>query len=649
MAPCTSGDMSEPGDLLQKDCFTPRIGKLVEGRVVAVSEQGLQLQLAGQPLPALLPSSALPEAWPQIGDDLEGLLVACVSNGAASVVVPMSAGTDEQQAAQRAQQVAGRGRGRGRGQHGRAAGTSGRVAATEPTPISLACAGEYDSSCNSNGKSPSILSGACVRPHVEFVATPVHAETCTASDVPDSHVHPTYTLQKLLQCRPRPSQDTSQLTSLPATSPCPEEELEPHLLQAVVRGELPPSWWRRCSVRLKRQALLVALRAGQMHAVFAMQPESDQFRQELVCFEPDVAFLEDAMHVLCTDAKLAASTVGSSAGSTAGSGSGKAHPRVPASASEGFSEALFAAALEAWSRRSAGVPRGYEAVAWLLERGAPCNALLPEEPGPEALASRIRGLSLLAELGRSTAAASQKAVAAVAGCLRDPEVKGRRAAAETLAKMGPAAATGAPRAIPRLIRLMQQEKEPLCREAAARALGCFGTEGIEAVAGPEGLGHTDPEVRGLAALALGHAGADAASHAGTLMTWLRPRKTSGANPEVFELGPDAEPRECGQSVEVAGHLRARAAQVLGMMGSALKPDAFAVLAESATTDTDPTVREAAVTALGLLISSSTSSSWEREAAQTALVVALDDPTSSIREAAARAMDHMQYDRLTAHA
>lgn len=464
MAPYASNESPESAEHLQQACCTPRIGDLVEGRVVAVSKEGLQLQLAGQLLPALLPSSALHEAWPCIGDDLEELLVACVLNGAASVVVPMSACADEQQAAPQAYQVtcSGRGRGRGRGQLGRGAGKSGAATASGPTRADLAYTGENNiATRKSNLDNYSILGSACLG--TDTVATPVHDEACRASDVPDTHDHPRYTLQDLLRYRSRQSQDTPQVTSLPSTSPCPEEELEPQLLQAVIHGELPQSWWHRCSVRLKRQALLVALRSGQMHAVFAMQPESDQFRQKLSCFEPDVAFLEDAMHVLCTDAKLAASTAGSPGGSREGRGCEK--NRMPRSGLEGPSEAVSAAALEAWSMRGSGAPMGYAAVAWLLERGAPCDALLPEEPGAEAFASRIRGLSLLAELGPSVASSSPKAVASVAGCLRDPEVKGRRAAAEALAKMGVAAARGAPRAIPRLIRLMQQEKDPLCREA----------------------------------------------------------------------------------------------------------------------------------------------------------------------------------------
>eukprot|EP00913_Durusdinium_trenchii_P009299 g8738.t1 len=98
----------------------------------------------------------------------------------------------------------------------------------------------------------------------------------------DERVGFMYTKQQLLECRAAVLRDgkTVQLASL---SQCPEEELETTLVRALLAGDLPPAWWSKRTMPLKRQALRVALRVANMQAVYAMQPESLQFREALSC------------------------------------------------------------------------------------------------------------------------------------------------------------------------------------------------------------------------------------------------------------------------------------------------------------------------------------------------------------------------------
>ena len=148
-------------------------------------------------------------------------------------------------------------------------------------------------------------------------------------------------------------------------------------------------------------------------------------------------------------------------------------------------------------------------VAWLLALGVPVAPLLPE--APEALAARLRGLRVLKAFGHELHVAE-----AVAGCLRDPEAAGRRAACEALLAMGGRAAQ-APRAVPRLLRLVQKDVE--LRELAARALGALGATGLEAMEQLGGL-DGDPEVQGLTALAIGSSGVAGDHLADRLMVLL---------------------------------------------------------------------------------------------------------------------------------
>eukprot|EP00435_Cladocopium_sp_Y103_P059395 s401_g21.t1 len=196
---------------------------------------------------------------------------------------------------------------------------------------------------------------------------------------------PSYTKHQLLSFRVA----TTACSGLPKLQPYPEEELESLLHRSILSSELPPPWWSKSSAQLKRSTLQLALRTVNMQAVYAMQPESSQFREALGALDLDAAFLQETLTLLWADVWS-----------------------------------------ETWSDVDAAPPSA-EAVEWLLLRGAPAHILLPEDP--DSLKMRMKGLRLLGHLGPRVAAAS---AAAVAGCLRDPDVKGRRAAAAALAKLG---------------------------------------------------------------------------------------------------------------------------------------------------------------------------------------------------------------------
>ncbi|CAE7211536.1 ODA4 [Symbiodinium sp. CCMP2592] len=385
----------------------------------------------------------------------------------------------------------------------------------------------------------------------------------------------------------------------PQTAPYREEDFEAMLLQALVSGQLPPPWWSRCSAALKRKALLVALRVGSMQAVYAMQPESAAFRAQLQCFEPDGSFLSEAMSGIWDDAERAAATKRTSPSGPAG----------PLKAAAKLEDALQHVSEEG---------RG-SAVAWLLHRGAPVAALLPEEPGPAALGIRLRGLKLLQDLGQQAAPAA----AAVAGCLRDPEVRGRRAAAEALAALE---VTGdvAPRAVPRLRRLLEQEADPQCRVAAAVALGSLGRDGC--LAAEEALWHQDLDVRGLACVAL-----EASKEASTSKVLVRWLQEGGAS----EVSLRARALQA-----LARLLARRAARATrpppaesepGERELALETETLVAVFAVHATDPDAAVREASLLGLGALCRTCESC---RELALPTLAAGLDDSEEAVREAAA---------------
>jgi len=137
----------------------------------------------------------------------------------------------------------------------------------------------------------------------------------------------------------------------------------------------------------------------------------------------------------------------------------------------------------------------------------------------------------------------------------------------------------------------------------ACSLGHLGDPGV-AVAG-DLVNHDDPEIRGLAAQALGSAATGAAAYAPVLMSWLG----------TEEIAP----------------LRAAAAHALGSIGKAAGTAAAAVLAERLQFDRDCYVREAAATALGKL--------GEVAAEQVfAIFAALEDTDAHVQAAAAVAAE-----------
>jgi len=112
-----------------------------------------------------------------------------------------------------------------------------------------------------------------------------------------------YPREELLRLRQLDSTgDRAVQVQLPGLSSYPTAELDQLLIACAEGGQLPPRSWNRCSDHAKRDALLAVLRGGHMHAVFAMRPQSQHFRDELGCEPADVTFLNDAMAALCADA-----------------------------------------------------------------------------------------------------------------------------------------------------------------------------------------------------------------------------------------------------------------------------------------------------------------------------------------------------------
>ncbi|CAJ1362249.1 unnamed protein product [Effrenium voratum] len=353
---------------------------------------------------------------------------------------------------------------------------------------------------------------------------------------------PVYQREELLAARAA-SEGCGKLPILQQSS---EAELL-ELLEGAVLAGLPPAWWHRRPVDTKRQVLATALRAGNMPAVYAMQPESLQFREAIACYEPDGEFLANVLAQLWADS---------------------AEPT------------------KAWKS-----PAAKEAVEWLLLRGAPCALLLPEEP--EALKTRLRALRMLGELGPRVASV---AAASVAGCLRDPEAKGRMAACKALEQLGEACAA-APRAVPRLARLLHDSE---CCMMAADALRAMGASGCRAAA--EAMREEED-----------HMIRSACCHV----------LAAGGRPYRAEL------LQVLQDEGAPGFLRAAAAKAMGQQEIDRELCVYLVdLLESE----DPTLRLAAVGLLGDARGELAKMAFE------ALASALDDPVEFVSEAATRALN-----------
>ncbi|CAL1145880.1 unnamed protein product [Cladocopium goreaui] len=315
-------------------------------------------------------------------------------------------------------------------------------------------------------------------------------------------------------------------------------------------------------------------------------------------------FLADTLKEMCSDAQ-----------SSEGFKPAKKHKRTDDARGVLLSR-TEAQAMVAWSR---GASRGFAAApaaaaaAWLVQRGAAVELLLPEAEGQEALSSRLRGLGLLAEFGPAMleTASSERAahiVEAVAGCLRDPEASGRKAAAETLLNFGPSVAK-ASRALPRLLRLVQKDPECSVREAAAKALGCLGHDGLRAM---DGLGE-DVEVQGLKALTIGTSGM-----VGTVLADRLPDRLEAAEAED----------------EHALQRRVRVAEALGLRCELATERQLLALAQTLQRDPEQQLREACAYSLGQI---GRNNKGLTSLARAALEVGLEDPAGFVKEASAAAL------------
>lgn len=579
-----------------------QVGDLVEGRVFRMSAEGAWISMAaGQghcrqcvlvsesqvAVPAsttvmgLLPCSTSSACALQVGDDLTGLRITEITAGGVvllsscerasvrePVVVELPPGFGRGRAGTRqgrgAASAAGRGRGKG---------------CTAPDCDAALVAG-------SAGASSSFAQGVPSWPASRYhhAATPVALDGSEGSDACR------YSREVLLSRRVRnlhgrnmgdrnskfqsatasPTATTDAVGNavLPSLVSLPSKELDASLLAHVAAGKLPPKGWTRCSVAARRNALLVALKASHMHCVFAMQPESERFRDELSCIDLGAEFLRSAMQSLCED-------------------------------------------LAAWGHSS---PR-LAPIAWLLERGAPMEPLLrPAIHSANVTAHRINGLRLLKELG----VAASAAVGEVLLCLGDADARVRRAAADVLGSVGEFgdmlasahgtevdAPTGPSMVAAKLARRLKDE-DVRVREAAAKALGRQGRAGVDAAA--QMLHDQDAEMRGLAAISLEFAATAAVPYAPELVRWLRTEQPALRAVAARALGGMGEAAGNASAQALAEALREdpeasvreQAASALGRFGPAGKVHALS-LSGALTDDVDPYVQEAAAAALGALM------------------------------------------------
>lgn len=320
----------------------------------------------------------------------------------------------------------------------------------------------------------------------------------------------------------------------------PVEELERSLLQEVAAGKLPPAAWSKCREPARREALWIALHHGFMHAVYAMQPESSVFQEQV----------------------------------------------RPLRLSRGECDNL----LQQLTKRAA--PEG-ESVLWLLDRGGRLSVLDDEAcaRAAEALgragagAERHAGFFLArleskdSHLRRAAVEMIGKAVphmlgsldhqvdlfaAAVTGRLRDLDAGVRQAAVEALGFFSEAI-------VPHLAVLLDDP------DLDVRGAAAFGLARVDGAAAPHvatiasWLADSNPMLRRVAAEALGRFRGRAAAHADALAERLQDE--------------DADVREAS-------------AVALGAIGAIQWCD---LLADSLAEDADANVREAAARAFQQLV------------------------------------------------
>lgn len=555
------------------------VGDLIPSCIVlSAAPHGLLLKLPSQEAPALLPNQVARDEF-AIGQEVQNLLVACLYSDArsASVVVPETVAEEMVAAAdsegviteRSASSFAARGRwGRSKEQPG-----------AEKTPTEDADMQQDD---DSSRLMPFLVGSRAAETTYSSVAQQPGSVNLAAGSamawprkhpVPEQQESegPSYSKQQLLQLRPSildgnelEHNEASVLTSMP----CQQEEVDERMLHMVIRHHQLPVWWARCRKEAKLQAFRVACRIGRLRL-------SKQLHTDAQTIGIDAAAVSETLQEMCLDMQSAAGARASTK---------KKRSWWPKNSSSGeLMSAVEAQAIAAWTSASlslATVPAAFVA-AWLLELGGPVGLLLPESPGEEALSARLRGLRLLGELGPSHSIPdSCTMMASIAGCLRDPEARGRKAAAEALGNFGPTAAE-TPRAVPRLLRLVKQDRDVSVREAAARALGCLGRDGLEAILEDGGLEHKDLEVRGCAVLAVGWSGVAGRDCVDRLVSLLR---DDSSHPEK-------------QSDEQL-LLRIRVAQALGARAELAGDTCLLALANSLRCDPAELVREACASSIG---------------------------------------------------
>jgi len=226
------------------------------------------------------------------------------------------------------------------------------------------------------------------------------------------------------------------------------------------------------------------------------------------------------------------------------------------------------------------------------------------------------------------------AVRTLEEALDDEAATVRAEAVEALGRIGPPAASVAPR----LIALAGEEDESL-RCQVARSLGAVGGEPgptVEALVGL--LGDAGAEVKAAAAASLGGLKGDAAAAVSALSALLQDREESvrtAAAEAIAQVGPLDEAATESLVEGLASEdtvVRAQTAEALGTIGAAAEEAAPALV--EAMEDENDRVRAEAVEALGKIGAPAAG------AAVPALVRALDDEDDTVAALAAEALGRM---------
>jgi len=344
------------------------------------------------------------------------------------------------------------------------------------------------------------------------------------------------------------------------------------------RGELPSKGWSsRWSTDTKHAALLAAVEAGQMHVVYALQPQSSVFQESVAAPGLKQEELDRLLRLHVT-------------------GKGKVHKS-----------------------------RVKEVISWLLETGACLEALFvdpdlevrtaaasvlaaglhgtgPNNSAEEAAAARAAtllgsedwraratGAEVLGQLGRAAIAQGAK----LAALLGDSESVVRMAASAafgSLRALGPEVAKFAAEAL--------HSTAPRAREAACDALGRFGSAALpHAAALAELLADKDWQVPTAAATALSRIGAGAAAPCARVLATCSPVSRAAVVEALVRFGgEEAANSVVGLLTHDEANVRRHAAECLGSLGIAAAQQHSQAL-RPLQNDSDKEVRLAAKDAL----------------------------------------------------